>query len=280
MKNRNLIKAMMVCVFVLLAVSGGLAQRNGFKATVSLSEATFEFPVNPNYEYSWNSGGLTYAWNVKTVSPKCEIGFSLYTAQGAGVTEEGDINKVLAAGEFSAFCGGRVRNDIQVSGFANDTRDKLTIVLSGEKSIKLLFGTKPRHVSFERVLELFEKPKVSRVTVIYITRNTPVSPKTGGGQKIIPSSTKKVIASDLLSQLSKSEARGLKFDKLTVVEDYANLGWSTTHEGGQAILRFEPSAGRWVLIEFGGGFYDVDSLVNLGIPRPIAVRLCGGSKFC
>lgn len=98
--------------------------------------------------------------------------------------------------------------------------------------------------------------------------------KTVDTGKIIPSSSKKAISSDYLSQISKTEARGLKFDTLAVVEDYALLGWYTKHTGGQAILRFTPSVGKWLLVESSGGVLDdVDSLVDLGVPRTIAARL-------
>lgn len=259
MKNKNPKIALIVYLVLLLTATSVLAQANGFKATISSAEARFEFPIDPNYEYSWNSGGLTYAWNIKTVSPNCEIGFSLYTAQGAGVTEEGNINKVLEAGQFSAFCGGRVRNDIRVSGFANNEKNKLTVVITGAKSVKLLFATKPKHITFERVLELFEKPKVNRVPVVY-----------EAGQTGAPSTTSKSVpAKQLLTKhletleiVSEGENAPEALLRVVSFKDLGNSRFQVNFAGGPC---FKTSvAGAFYIVETNGEslkkddlFYDV-----------------------
>lgn len=255
MKNRSFKMNVIVLCTLIFTGTSALAQANGFKATISQSEAAFEFPLDPNYEYSWNSGGLTYAWNVKTASPKCELGFFLFTAQGAGVTEEGDINKVLEAGQFSVFCGGRIRNDMKVSGFASEAKDKLTIVLTGAKSIKLLFGTKPKYVTFERVLELFEKPKVTRVAVAY-----------GGGQGPAATTVAKATATklsptkelEILEIVSEGENAPEALLRVVAFEDLGNDRYKVNFAGGPC---FRTSVwGDWYIVETNGETLKKDDL--------------------
>lgn len=81
------------------------------------------------------------------------------------------------------------------------------------------------------------------------------------------------VASDLLSQLGDDGPRDLTLDKLTIVDGYALQNWSTEHTGGQALLRFSPSSGTWVLVNMGGGAWEVDTLVSMSVPRTIASLL-------
>jgi len=87
------------------------------------------------------------------------------------------------------------------------------------------------------------------------------------------SSRTAAVASDFLSQLDNAKARALTLGKLTVVDGYALQNWSTEHMGGQALLRFSPSTGTWVLVNMGGGAWDADSLVSVGVPRAVAALL-------
>ena len=91
--------------------------------------------------------------------------------------------------------------------------------------------------------------------------------------EVITSSSKVTVASAFLSQLDKAKARALTLRKLTVVDGYALQDWSTEHMGGQALLMFSPSSGTWVLMSMGGGAWDADSLVSVGVPRAIAALL-------
>lgn len=77
---------------------------------------------------------------------------------------------------------------------------------------------------------------------------------TSGAAPASPRST--TVASDLLSQLDEDEARSIRFDTLRIDSGYALQGWINGEAGGQALLRFDAAAGRWVLISMSGGVYD------------------------
>lgn len=245
------------------------AQKN-FQAVVNDNEATFTFPLNPNQEYEWASGGLTYQWSVIVTNnrKRYEFGFSLYTAQGASPTETGDINALLKAGQLSVWSGTKVLDNVKVEGYASKAKDKLTIKITGRKSIQLLFSSKPKYVTFSTLLELFEKPTNVRVPVKYGTQSRAA---TSGATPTLPRPT--AVASDFLSQLDDASARSLTLERLTVVDGYTLQNWGTEHMGGQALLRFDPAAGRWMLLTMGGGAWDADSLVSVGVPRDVAVLL-------
>lgn len=157
-----------VSILVFTLSFPALAQKS-FQAIVNENEATFTFPLNPEQEYEWSSGGLTYQWSVIVTNNKkrYELGFFLYTPQGASSDESGNINALLEAGQFSVWSGNKVLDSIKVSGFANEAKDKLTIKISDKKSIQLLFSSKPKYVTFSTLLELFEKPTNVRVPVEY-----------------------------------------------------------------------------------------------------------------
>jgi hypothetical protein len=148
------------------------AAQSHFEATVSANEATFTFPLNPNEEHEWSSGGLSYQWSVKVTNNRklYDFGFYLFTPMGASATESGDINKLLEAGQFSAWSSNKVVNNIKVKGYANDNNDKLTIQIADKNSIQLLFSGKPKYVTFSTLSDPFDKPKNQRVTVKYVTQ--------------------------------------------------------------------------------------------------------------
>lgn len=156
------------------------APRNysSYQAIVSKNEAVFTFPLSPEREYRWSSGGLTYEWSV-TVNGKGganEFGFYLFTAMGASTLENGDIHALLQAGQCSMFKvvpGGTYSDsDVEVAAAeikcsANDDRTSLTVRLLGEDSIKHFFLRRPPFVSFRTRLGLGSKPAVARVPVRY-----------------------------------------------------------------------------------------------------------------
>lgn len=153
-----------------------LAQNN-FQAVVNEDDATFTFPLNPKQEYEWSSGGLTYQWSVIVTNnrKRYEFGFYLYTAMGASPTESGDINALLKAGQLSVWSGTKVLDSVKVDGFASEAKDKLTIKITGKKSVQLLFSSKSKYVTFSTLLELFEKPTNVQVPVQYNLNKAPNS---------------------------------------------------------------------------------------------------------
>jgi len=59
-----------------------------------------------------------------------------------------------------------------------------------------------------------------------------------------------------------------------VVYPYALQNWNDENKGGQALLKFDSGKG-WQLVNLGGGAWDVESLVAVGVPEDIAHSLIG-----
>ncbi len=62
-----------------------------------------------------------------------------------------------------------------------------------------------------------------------------------------------------------------------VVSSYALQVWGDENTGGEALLKYIEPKG-WALINNSGGAWDVDQLVNLGVPRAYAERLVAGLR--
>jgi len=55
--------------------------------------------------------------------------------------------------------------------------------------------------------------------------------------------------------------------------NYAVQLWSDTNEGGEALLTYDASADQWNLVTWGGGAWDVDGLVAVGVDQTDAQNL-------
>lgn len=66
---------------------------------------------------------------------------------------------------------------------------------------------------------------------------------------------------------------GVALGRGGVVGEYAIQHWSDAAQGGEAILKFNRDTRQWTLLDLGGGAWDVDGLVTLGVPRETARAL-------
>jgi len=57
-----------------------------------------------------------------------------------------------------------------------------------------------------------------------------------------------------------------------IVSPYVLQTWIGTHTGGEALLKYAASTG-WVIIDMGGGAWDVAGLMEAGVPEEIAKEL-------
>lgn len=143
-----------------------------YQAIVDENEAVFIFPLKPNQQYEWFPGGLQYAWTVKVNlnNQDFEFGYYMFTAQGAGSGGQGNIQKLLKDGQFSLWKqnseSGSTIIGLTEEGFATyednysddflvektiisgiATQNKLTVKLSGAKTIQKLFANQPKQIT-------------------------------------------------------------------------------------------------------------------------------------
>jgi len=78
------------------------------------------------------------------------------------------------------------------------------------------------------------------------------------------------------NELAKHESDNTKLYETSIVEDYALQVWVGDIMGGQALLKYDDSQSRWILLDGGGGAWSVDTLVDVGVPEDIAVQLLAG----
>lgn len=174
-----------------------------YRAVVDENEAVFTFPLNPKQRYEWCPGGLKYAWFVKinANNQDFELGYFMFTAMGASPCGEGNIHKLLKDGQFGLFRqineSGALITGVTQEGFANyegnysddflvekivvsgfATRNKLTIKLTGAKTIRLLFAKQPKRIIFTS--QILENKKSVTVPTTYAARY--LSAKSGSPQ--------------------------------------------------------------------------------------------------
>lgn len=58
-----------------------------------------------------------------------------------------------------------------------------------------------------------------------------------------------------------------------VVDIYALQTWTGNHTGGEALLKFDTSQNKWIIVDPGGGAWSIDGLVAAGVPRDTATAL-------
>jgi len=167
-----------------------------YQAVVDKNEAVFTFPLKPSQRYEFCSRGLRYVWSVEVNSDSqdFEFGYFLSPKWEFSSCGQGNIQKLLRKGQFSLFkrksedtsteytvvtgltAEGFVTYDnfsdeslIEkpiVSGFASS--NKLTIKLSGTKSLQLLFANQPKYLNF--TTQTLENNKNVSVLVTYTAK--------------------------------------------------------------------------------------------------------------
>ncbi len=162
-------RILVLCVLIFIAPFAAFTQNSSYEANVSADSAVFTFPINPRQKYTWSNGGLAYKWSiaVRNNGKNYDFGFYLFTPMGASLDESGDINALLRAGQFSAWNNDNVISNIRVEGSANQTRDRLTIKVSGRVPLQLLFSGKPQFVTFSNQLGVDAEPTNNQVRVSY-----------------------------------------------------------------------------------------------------------------
>jgi hypothetical protein len=65
--------------------------------------------------------------------------------------------------------------------------------------------------------------------------------------------------------------KGRHLRRIARVGDYAAVDWETSESGGEGAFRLVH--GRWCMLTSGGGAFDVNVLVDAGVPRRIAQQL-------
>lgn len=157
------------------------SQRTGavqkYQATVSKEEAIFTFPIPPHRRYEVSDRGLLgiHVIKVRNINQDYEFGFYLDNPlDGALGMVEGNLNDLLNApmGFFKAFrvSNGSAQdlNEVKVEGFADNNLDKLTIRVSGKKSVEALFSGRSKYCTFEsRILDGAVRKTSVRVVVAY-----------------------------------------------------------------------------------------------------------------
>ena len=61
-----------------------------------------------------------------------------------------------------------------------------------------------------------------------------------------------------------------------VVGDYSLQLWTDPHGGGEALLKYDSTQNKWILVSWGGGAWSADELVAEGVPQNMAVALLAG----
>ena len=221
--------------------------------------ANSSFPEG--YIYTMNNGEATllgkfdvgeigYRDYERYLNPRDKCNNWIWGAGGVQSIQNGFVVFALAVG--GRYCPTPIKYDVTLKYKWDGTR----FVLVGKpiKSLAKQGETKERSQSSRSVTPRGRRQATSSAT--------PAAPR--------PTT----VASDFLSQLGDAGPRGITLDKLTVVNGYALQNWSDENTGGQALLKFSPSTGTWVLVVNTGGALDVDELVtNYGVPRAVAALL-------
>ncbi|MEK7068707.1 MAG: hypothetical protein AAB964_02745 [Patescibacteria group bacterium] len=64
-----------------------------------------------------------------------------------------------------------------------------------------------------------------------------------------------------------------------VIGGWALQVWVGDVMGGEALFTFDTAESKWVLVDFGGGAWSVESLVRAGVPQDIAEALLAGRPY-
>lgn len=78
----------------------------------------------------------------------------------------------------------------------------------------------------------------------------------------------------------RAQAKSLQhmhLEKAVIVSGWALQNWGDENSGGEALFRLDHGGG-WVLMDTGGGAWDVPSLLSAGVPRAIAEQLLAAEQ--
>jgi hypothetical protein len=98
------------------------------------------------------------------------------------------------------------------------------------------------------------------------------------GQPAPPASSvaasKVAVVTALQNQMRPGEQR--TFYNTVIAGSYALQSWGNANEGGEALLKYDPSSNHWNLVTWGGGAWDAVGLIQEGVPPDAAAALVAG----
>jgi Bacterial SH3 domain len=86
--------------------------------------------------------------------------------------------------------------------------------------------------------------------------------------------------STALANAFRAQAKSLqhmRLEKAVIVSGWALQNWDDENAGGEALFRLDRARG-WILIDTGGGAWDLPSLLSAGVPQAIAKQLLIGEQ--
>lgn len=106
-------------------------------------------------------------------------------------------------------------------------------------------------------------PQSGQVTVTTST-TTPI----GGTPE-----TQNAVVAAFSTQLPADNADNIKPYQTAVSENYAIQVWKGDNMGGEALLKYDTTAGTWSVVTMGGGAWNLEGLEAQGVPIDIARAL-------
>ncbi len=125
------------------------------------------------------------------------------------------------------------------------------------------------------LLFLSSRPPASTPPLQQFEDNTPSY--TNSTVSTDSSYSKEAVQAAYRSELDKYPSDNTELYEISIVGDYALQVWVGDHMGGQALLKYDTTQRRWILVSGGGGSWSVDTLVTLmNVPQDVAVQLLRG----
>lgn len=83
------------------------------------------------------------------------------------------------------------------------------------------------------------------------------------------------IARAFMEQTKNTGPADVKLGGTVIVKTYALQAWGNAYSAGSAVFQYDSVKG-WQLLTLGGGMPSVPSLLTIGIPQEIALKLVAG----
>jgi hypothetical protein len=120
----------------------------------------------------------------------------------------------------------------------------------------------------------------------YLRSSTPAQNQQGIAPVTLPdvppptlqldSNSKEAVQAAYKSELAKHPGDNTKLYQTVISGDYALQLWSGNLMGGEALLKFDHTQGKWILIDGGGGVWSLYTLLLAHVPRATAMALLAG----
>lgn len=90
------------------------------------------------------------------------------------------------------------------------------------------------------------------------------------------SQSKAAVQSAFRSGIAPYVTDNVRLQQTVIAGEYALQVWTSDTMGGQALLKYNPTQGRWTFVTAGGGEWSVAGLVEAGVSQDIATTLLAG----